>query len=149
EGVTLSGGAEIITPPADLSLKSNCNSSGKLVALSSMTSAIKKNFVSKSNRIAIRITAQNFFKFATTRYSAAEHEDYVTSGHIGLEPNGYDYAYIYVIVDGAIQKKLVWSGWTEAYCVFDLPKGNHMLTIQRATEGNQPILIHDISVQDI
>lgn len=149
EGVTLSGGAAIITPPVNLSLKSNCNGSGKLVALSSMTSAIKKNFASKSNRIAIRITAQNFFKFATTRYSGAEYEDYVTSEHIGLEPNGYDYAHIYVIVDGAIQKKLVWSGWTEVYCEFDLQKGNHTLTIQRATEGNQPILIHDISVQNI
>lgn len=149
EGVTLSGGAQIITPPVNLSLKSNCNGSGKLVALSSMTSAIKKNFASKSNRIAIRITAQNFYKFATTRYSGDEYEDYVTSGHIGLEPNGYDYAHIYVIVDGAIQKKLVWSGWTEVYCEFDLQKGNHTLTIQRATEGNQPILIHDISVQDI
>lgn len=149
EDVILSGGAAIITPPVNLFLKSNCNSSGKLVALSSMTSAIKKNFASKSNRIAIRIAAQNFFKFATTRYSGAEYEDYVTSGHIGLEPNGYDYAYIYVIVDGAIQKKLVWSGWTEVYCEFDLQKGNHTLTIQRATEGNQPILIHDISVQDV
>ena len=149
EDVILSGGAAIITPPVNLSLKSNCNGSGKLVALSSMTSAIKKNFASKSNRIAIRITAQNFFKFATTRFSGAEYEDYVTSGHIGLEPNGYDYAHIYVIVDGAIQKKLVWSGWTEVYCEFDLQKGNHTLTLQRATEGNQPILIHDISVQDI
>lgn len=149
EDVILSGGAAIITPPVNLFLKSNCNSSGKLVALSSMTSVIKKNFASKSNRIAIRIAAQNFFKFATTRYSGAEYEDYVTSGHIGLEPNGYDYAYIYVIVDGAIQKKLVWSGWTEVYCEFDLQKGNHTLTIQRATEGNQLILIHDISVQDV
>ena len=149
EDVILSGGAAIITPPVNLFLKSNCNSSGKLVALSSMTSVIKKNFASKSNRIAIRIAAQNFFKFATTRYSGAEYEDYVTSGHIGLEPNAYDYAYIYVIVDGAIQKKLVWSGWTEVYCEFDLQKGNHTLTIQRATEGNQPILIHDISVQDV
>lgn len=149
EDVILSGGAAIITPPVNLLLKSNCNSSGKLVALSSMTSVIKKNFASKSNRIAIRIAAQIFFKFATTRYSGAEYEDYVTSGHIGLEPNGYDYAYIYVIVDGAIQKKLVWSGWTEVYCEFDLQKGNHTLTIQRATEGNQPILIHDISVQDV
>lgn len=149
EGVTLSGGAEIITPPADLFLKTNCNNSGKVAKLPYKASTIKKNFVSKSNKIAIRIAAQNFYKFATTRYSGDEYEDYVTSGHIGLEPNGYDYAHIYVIVDGAIQKKLVWSGWTEVYCEFDLQKGNHTLTIQRATEGNQPILIHDISVQDI
>lgn len=149
EGVTLSGGAEIITPPADLFLKTNCNNSGKVAKLPYKASTIKKNFVSKSNKIAIRIAAQNFYKFATTRYSGDEYEDYVTSGHIGLEPNGYDHAHIYVIVDGAIQKKLVWSGWTEVYCEFDLQKGNHTLTIQRATEGNQPILIHDISVQDI
>lgn len=149
EGVTLSGGAEIITPPADLFLQTNCNNSGKVAKLPYKASTIKKNFVSKSNKIAIRIAAQNFYKFATTRYSGDEYEDYVTSGHIGLDPNGYDYAHIYVIVDGAIQKKLVWSGWTEVYCEFELHEGHHTLTLQRATEGNQPILIHDISVQDI
>ena len=149
EGVTLSGGAEIITPPADLFLQTNCNNSGRVAKLPYKASTIKKNFVSKSNKIAIRVAAQNFYKFATTRYSGDKYEDYVTSGHIGLEPEGYDYAHIYVIVDGAIQKKLVWSGWTEVYCEFDLQKGNHTLTIQRATEGNQPILIHNISVQDI
>ena len=142
-------GATIITPPADLLLKTTYNTSQKVAKLSANSDSISKQFNNASEKVAIRVVAQNFYKYATTRFSGAEYSEYVTTEHIGLEPNSYDYGNIIVSVDGCIQKKLVWSGWTEVYCEFELPKGNHTLKIQRNNVGNTPILIHDISVQNI
>lgn len=142
-------GATVVTPPADLLLMTTYNTSQKVVKLSTNSDSVSKQFNNASEKVAVRVVAQNFYKYATKRFSGVEFSEYVTTEHIGLEPNSYDFGNIIVSVDGCIQKKLVWSGWTEVYCEFELPKGSHTLKIQRNNIGNTPILIHDISVQNI
>ena len=150
---TTLGGATLVTPPADLGLKTSRNTSNSLVKMIANTDTMSKTFsLVADGRVAIRITAQNFYKFATTRFSGDEYADYVTTDDIGLRNNSYDYGGIIVSIDSKyIKTAVVWSGFQEVYLELDLAKGSHTIKVQRNSYDDitAPILIHDLSIQQV
>ena len=107
-------------------------------------------------KVAIRIVAQNFFKWMTTRYSGSEYSDYVSdSPQLGAYE--YDYGKLYLTINDKYgQVLLVPSGWAELYTDVDCDDmSNLTIKLQRANESgiyssaDTPIYIHDLSVQEI
>lgn len=153
---TLSG-ASIISFPSGVKCYTRYNDVEAVLKLGSNTdTAVTTVTHQKGKRVAIRIVAQNFFKWMTTRYSGPEYSDYVADLP-QLSAYEYDYGKLYLSVnDNYGQIFLVPSGWAELYTEVDCEDaGNLTIKLQRANESgiysseDTPIFIHDISVQEV
>lgn len=150
-------GASIKSFPAGMKQYTSYNTTEAFLSLADNTSyATRTVSVTPKSKYAIRIVAQNFFKFMTTRFGSS-YPDFVVSDRVLLAKNEYDYGKLVVTInDKYAYDFLVGSGWQEIY--FELSTEDETsinIKLQRQNEtgiyssGDTPIFIHDVSIQKL
>ena len=146
-----SGGTKFSLPTA-LNLYTKYNTVKSILKLTGKEKATRNLTIAERANYAVRVVAQNFFKFMTTRFSGADYNDFVKSDGISLQNYQYDKGEVVIMVDDLWTFPLtVESGWTELYIEVPLSVGSHKISIARANDVNvdTPIWLHDISVQKV
>lgn len=153
---TFSGTASIVTMPEGCQQHTGYNNSNDIAILKangdSMTCTASHT---KGTKIALRIVAQNFYKYMTNRFSGQSGYDDFATTEVALGEHEYDYGKLRVTVnDTIIREFIVQSGWSELYAELDTEEmGNLTVKIERINESgiyssaNTPIHIHDVSLQ--
>jgi hypothetical protein len=145
-------GASIVSFPQgceQITAYNNVNSILKLSSNNDTATTVVNNVASK---VAIRIVAQNFYKYMTTRFSGSDYNDYVAdTPQVGEYQ--YDYGKLIMVINNTYVKEFdVPCGWNELYCELDTQNETNLsIVLKRANldSVNTPILIHDVSVQKI
>jgi hypothetical protein len=157
---TLGAGAAIDSFPSEIANYTTYNNSTSHIELNE-NGVISKIVNTSAKKIAFRIVAQSFGKIATIRYNGTGGalDPLVGSKYISnaveVIPYEYPYGEIEVCVnDNFIKRFTIMQGWHESYFEMDVPSTVLNITITNkslvdASYRNKPILIHDISIQEL
>lgn len=162
-GWTFGGGASVKAFPASMANYTRYNDVKKHIQLEvdgdscSKTITIEKGV----SRVAVRVVAQMFPKYATKRFVGTEDEnsEYVDATKATIRPADYNCGKLIVTLNkSAVQHAIIDNGWSESYFEFDVDSSDTEVSIkiERDTLVDnsyinhlRPVMIHDVSVQKI
>lgn len=162
----LNGNVSVQSFPPEIAVYTNYNmSKGHLefddnTGIASKTIKIEK----PCQKIAVRIICQSFKKICTTRSFSKmtnEQKDKYISTTVDYHTYEYDYGTIRITINGTnVHEKLVMQGWNEVYFETELLPEDDMVKIElqrnnwiddkeNMPNSDNPLLVHDVSVQKI
>ena len=162
-GWTFGGGASVKAFPASIANYTRYNDVKKHIQLEvdgdscSKTITIEKGV----SRVAVRVIAQMFPKYATKRFigTADENSEYVDATKATVRPADYNCGKLIVTLNkAAVQHTIIDNGWSESYFEFDVDSSESEISIkiERDTLVDnsyinhlRPVIIHDVSVQKV
>lgn len=162
-GWTFGGGASVKAFPASMANYTRYNDVKKHIQLEadgdscSKTLSIEKGV----SKIAVRVVAQMFPKYATKRFvgTSDENSEYVDATKATIRPADYNCGKLVVTLNkSAVQHAIIDNGWSESYFEFDIDSSDSEISIkiERDTLVDnsyinhlRPVIIHDVSVQKI
>lgn len=162
-GWTFGGGASVKAFPASMANYTRYNDVKKHIQLEidgdscSKTITIEKG----ASRVAVRVVAQMFPKYATKRFvgTSDENSEYVDATKATVRPADYNCGKLIVTLNkSAVQHAIIDNGWSESYFEFDIDSSDTEISvkIERDTLVDnsyinhlRPVIIHDVSVQKV
>ena len=162
-GWTFEGGASVKAFPTSMANYTRYNDVKKHIQLEidgdscSKTLSIEKGV----SKIAVRVVAQMFPKYATKRFigTSDENSEYVDATKATVRPADYNCGKLIVTLNkSAVQHAIIDNGWSESYFEFDIDSSDTEISvkIERDTLVDnsyinhlRPVMIHDVSVQKI
>lgn len=162
-GWTFEGGASVKAFPASMANYTRYNDVKKHIQLEidgdscSKTLSIEKGV----SKIAVRVVAQMFPKYATKRFigTSDENSEYVDATKATVRPADYNCGKLIVTLNkSAVQHAIIDNGWSESYFEFDIDSSESEISIkiERDTLVDnsyinhlRPVIIHDVSVQKV
>jgi len=161
-GWTLSGNAEVKSLPSAVANYTSYNNVASHIQLNSEndSASITIQVPVGTTKVALRIVAQMFTKYASTRWNGTELENGEYTANTPQYVNyDYDYGKIKVVVnDLVIRDVLLYQGWCEQYLEIDIEPTDTTLKLEiiktsfvdnSYSNADKPIFIHNVSIQNI
>ena len=162
-GWTFGGGASVKAFPASMANYTRYNDVKKHIQLEADGDSCSKTITIEkgASRVAVRVIAQMFPKYATKRFvgTSDENSEYVDATKATVRPADYNYGKLIVTLNkSAVQHAIIDNGWSESYFEFDVDSSESEISIkiERDTLVDdsyinhlRPVMIHDVSVQKV